>query len=222
MYRDVFHTHCDTQWLSGALSAFLVRVINENIRGCRCRGNFRVLAKSIHAPSSLMTGKYSQISRVHHLMQAKSFLPGLIMTFCASASLCSFAAEQRASSHSNNASTILMETASQQYADGQLDQAAASLERALQIQPNNPATLHYLGVLRLQQGQYQQAEALAARSNLRVGSNIALRNRNIQLMQAAQKAQASNTPPNAENDLVAVLGGLQARLSGVWGRLVGN
>ena len=69
---------------------------------------------------------------------------------------------------------------------------------ALPIQPDNPATLHYLGVLRLQQGQYQQAETLATRSNMRVGRNIELGNRNFQLIQAAQQAQASNTPPKAK------------------------
>ncbi|WP_150645063.1 tetratricopeptide repeat protein [Pseudomonas fluorescens] len=142
-------------------------------------------------------------------MPTKSFLPGLILAFCAAASLCSVAAERRASPQSNNASTSLIESASQQYADGQLDQAAATLERALQIQPNNPATLHYLGVLRLQQGQYQQAEALAARSNMRVARNVELRNRNFQLIQAAQQAQASSTPPNAELDRVAVQKGLK-------------
>ncbi|MHC8411287.1 tetratricopeptide repeat protein [Pseudomonas sp. Hz4] len=142
-------------------------------------------------------------------MPTKSLLPGLILTFCAAASLCSVAAERRASPQSNNASTTLIESASQQYADGQLDQAAATLERALHIQPNNPATLHYLGVLRLQQGQYQQAEALAARSNMRVGRNVELRNRNFQLIQAAQQALASSTLPNAEQDRVTVQKGLK-------------
>ncbi|AZC38038.1 tetratricopeptide repeat protein [Pseudomonas chlororaphis] len=142
-------------------------------------------------------------------MPTKSFLPGLILALCAVASHGSVAAERKASQQSNNASTTLIESASQQYADGQLDQAAATLERALHIQPNNPATLHYLGVLRLQQGQYQQAEALATRSNMRVGPNVALRNRNLQLIQAAQKALASNNPPNADKPLVAVREGLE-------------
>ena len=142
-------------------------------------------------------------------MPTKNFLPGLILAFCAVASLCSVAAERRVPAQSNNASTTLIETASRQYENGQLDQAAATLERALHIQPNNPATLHYLGVLRLQQGQYQQAETLAARSNLRVGRNVALRNRNFQLIQAAQQAQASGAPPNAKEDLVAVQKGLE-------------
>ncbi|WP_150764142.1 tetratricopeptide repeat protein [Pseudomonas fluorescens] len=135
-------------------------------------------------------------------MPTKSFLPSLILVFCAVASLCSVAAERRAPAQSNSASTTLIETASRQYEHGELDQAAATLERALHIQPNNPATLHYLGVLRLQQGQYQQAETLAARSNIRVGRNVELLNRNFQLIQAAQQAQASNTLPNAKEDLV--------------------
>ncbi|WP_082457641.1 tetratricopeptide repeat protein [Pseudomonas sp. Leaf48] len=142
-------------------------------------------------------------------MPTKSFLPGLILVFCAVASFCSVAAERRAPAQSNSASTTLIETASRQYENGQLDQAAATLERALNIQPNNPATLHYLGVLRLQQGQYQQAETLAARSNMRVGRNVELRNRNFQLIQAARQAQSSGTPPNAKEDLVAVQKGLE-------------
>jgi Tfp pilus assembly protein PilF len=146
-------------------------------------------------------------------MPTKNFLPGLILAFCAAASICSVAAERRASPQSNNASTNLIETASQQYEDGQLDQAAATLERALQIQPNNPATLHYLGVLRLQQGQFQQAEALATRSNLQVGRNVQLRNRNFQLIQAAQQAQASNTPPSDEENRIAVQQSREARLA---------
>lgn len=151
----------------------------------------------------------SEISRVRPLMPTKSFLPGLILAFCAVASLCSVAAERSAPSQSNSASTTLIETASRQYENGQLDQAAATLERALHIQPNNPATLHYLGVLRLQQGEYQQAETLAARSNMRVGRNVALRNRNFQLIQAAQQARASSTSPNAKENLVAVQKGLE-------------
>jgi Tfp pilus assembly protein PilF len=124
-------------------------------------------------------------------------LPALILLLCAVTSSLTFARERAVQVHSNNASTQLIETASEQYAEGKLDQAAATLERALQIQPSNPATLHYLGVLRLQQGQYDQAQVLATRSNLRVGRNTALRNRNLQLIQAAQHAQVSGRLPAA-------------------------
>lgn len=116
---------------------------------------------------------------------------------------------------SNNASTALIEAASQQYAEGHLDQAAATLERALHIQPNNPATLHYLGVLRLQQGQYQQAETLAARSNLRVGANHALHARNLQLITAARNAQRSGALPAAIKDSDAAQGRAGSDASGI-------
>ena len=130
-------------------------------------------------------------------MPSTPVLPALLLLFSAITAQGALAGERYAPARSNNASTVLIETASQQYADGQLDQAAATLERALHIQPNNPATLHYLGVLRLQQGQYEQAETLALRSNLRVGNNHALRSRNLQLIEAAHKAQGSGMLPTA-------------------------
>ncbi|MFK8328659.1 tetratricopeptide repeat protein [Pseudomonas sp. BJa5] len=137
-------------------------------------------------------------------MPTTCFLPGILLAFCAVASQGAVAAERNAAIQSNKASTALIETASQQYADGQMEQAAATLERALQIQPNNPATLHYLGVLRLEQGQYEQAETLALRSNVGVGNNVMLRNRNFQLIEAAQKAQAASTPAAAQKDRGAI------------------
>jgi len=146
----------------------------------------------------------SEISRVCPLMPTKRFLPSFLLAFCAVASFGPVAAERKTPAQSNSASTALIETASRQYESGQLDQAAATLERALHIQPNNPATLHYLGVLRLQQGQYQQAQTLALRSNMRITGNEALRNRNLQLIQAAQQAQASGIPPKAQENPVAV------------------
>ena len=155
----------------------------------------------------------SEISRVCPLMPIKPFLPSFILAFCAVASFCPVAAERKTPAQSNSASTALIETASRQYESGQLDQAAATLERALHIQPNNPATLHYLGVLRLQQGQYQQAQTLALRSNMRIVGNEALRNRNLQLIQAAQQAQASGIPPKVQENPVAVQKAREAQVA---------
>ncbi len=130
-------------------------------------------------------------------MPSQRLLSALLLLFSAVTCQGVLAGAYSAPSRSNKASTQLIETASRQYEEGKLDQAAATLERALQIQPGNPATLHYLGVLRLEQGQYDQAEVLAVRSNQRVGNNRALRNRNFQLIQAAQKARASGMVPVA-------------------------
>ncbi|MGE8114112.1 MULTISPECIES: tetratricopeptide repeat protein [Pseudomonas] len=124
-------------------------------------------------------------------MPSQRLLPALFLLFSTVACQGVQAGSYSAPARSNKASTQLIEAASRQYEEGKLDQAAATLERALQIQPGNPATLHYLGVLRLEQGQYDQAEVLAVRSNQRVGGNTALRNRNYQLILAAQKARQS-------------------------------
>ncbi|WP_313712674.1 tetratricopeptide repeat protein [Pseudomonas sp.] len=128
-------------------------------------------------------------------MPSQRLLSALFLLFSAVACQGVQAGSYAAPARSNKASTQLIEAASRQYEEGKLDQAAATLERALQIQPGNPATLHYLGVLRLEQGQYDQAQVLAVRSNQRVGSNTALRNRNYQLIEAAQKARGSGWVP---------------------------
>jgi len=128
-------------------------------------------------------------------MPSQRLLSALFLLFSAVACQGVQAGSYAAPARSNKASTQLIEAASRQYEEGKLDQAAATLEHALQIQPGNPATLHYLGVLRLEQGQYDQAQVLAVRSNQRVGSNTALRNRNYQLIEAAQKARGSGWVP---------------------------
>ena len=65
----------------------------------------------------------------------------------------------------NDAVVSLVNAAQSDISDGKYDAAAATLERALRLEPRNPALWHQLEKLRMQQGQYQQAEGLAARSN---------------------------------------------------------
>lgn len=65
----------------------------------------------------------------------------------------------------NTAVLALVDAARADISGGKLDSAAASFERALRIEPRNPVLWQELAKLRLQQGQYQQAENLAARSN---------------------------------------------------------
>src|SRR5437762_13065607 len=59
----------------------------------------------------------------------------------------------------------LMDSARNDVAAGRLANAAASLERALRIEPRNPRLWHELARVRLLQGDRVQAETLAARSN---------------------------------------------------------
>jgi Tfp pilus assembly protein PilF len=69
----------------------------------------------------------------------------------------------------------LMQSARADTSAGRLSNAAASLERALRIEPRNPRLWHELARVRLKQGQYAQAESMAARSIAWAGSDSTLR-----------------------------------------------
>ena len=69
----------------------------------------------------------------------------------------------------------LLQTAEMQQADGQLAAAAASLERALRIEPQNPWTWYRLAAVRLEQDRLDQAEQLARRCDALAGSDAQVR-----------------------------------------------
>ncbi|MGH8613397.1 MAG: tetratricopeptide repeat protein [Gammaproteobacteria bacterium] len=71
----------------------------------------------------------------------------------------------------NAAVVALLGTADQQGRAGNLDNAAAVIERALRLEPQNPLLWHRLATVRLQQRQFAQAASLAAKSNTLAGSN---------------------------------------------------
>jgi len=83
----------------------------------------------------------------------------------------------------------LMESARADSAAGRLTTAAASLERALRIEPRNPRLWHELARVRLKQGEYAQAENMAARSNSWAGSDSGLRELNQQVIEQAREAR---------------------------------
>ena len=82
----------------------------------------------------------------------------------------------------------LMETARADAAVGKLANAAASIERALRIEPRNPRLWQELARVRLKQGQFLQAEQVAARSNSWAGKDNALRAENWRLIAEARDA----------------------------------
>lgn len=86
----------------------------------------------------------------------------------------------------NGAVVALLDNAKADAGSGKLDAAAASLERALNIEPHNPALWSELAKLRLQQGQFDQAAGLAAKSNTLAGNNKALRATNWRLIGEAR------------------------------------
>ncbi len=67
--------------------------------------------------------------------------------------------------------------------------AAASLERALRIEPRNARLWHELAQVRLQEEEYRQAESLALRSNRFTGDNNVLRRANWELIAESRKGR---------------------------------
>lgn len=69
---------------------------------------------------------------------------------------------------------------------GELEIAAAKLERALRIEPRNPLLWHYLAALRLRQGQATLAVNLAQKSNAYAKQDTDLLARNQRIIDQAR------------------------------------
>ena len=101
----------------------------------------------------------------------------------------------------NPAVLALLQTAEKDLGAGRPNEAAILLERALRIEPRDATVWHYLGMARLEQGKFAQAEAMAAKSHSLAAEDRSLRARNAGLMAAAQQAAGkpvsvpSNEPP---------------------------
>ena len=97
----------------------------------------------------------------------------------------------------NAAVASLMDAARADASAGRLANAAASLERALRIEPRNPRLWQELARVRFQQGDYVQAENVAARSNSWAGSDSALRAENWRLIAQAREARGDSAGAKA-------------------------
>lgn len=86
----------------------------------------------------------------------------------------------------------LLNSAADQVEAGKFDKAAAALERALRIEPRNGEIWHLLGQVRLHQGHYDQAAAMARKSNSFAAGNSTLQQQNSALLATA--AQLSGKP----------------------------
>jgi predicted Zn-dependent protease len=93
-----------------------------------------------------------------------------------------------------------MESARADAAAGKLSTAAASIERALRIEPRNPRLWQELARVRLQQAQFVQAEQMAARSNSYSGSDNAVRAENWRLIAQAREARGDADGARAARD----------------------
>ena len=115
------------------------------------------------------------------------------------------AAEEAPPVSDNHAVVALVAGAHADTAAGKLAAANASLERALRIEPRNPALWHELARLRLQQGEWRQAESLAAKSNAWARNNSRLRAANWLLIGQARAEQGDVYGAQAAFDKAAVI-----------------
>ena len=83
----------------------------------------------------------------------------------------------------------LLENAQAQQNTGQYDSAAATLERALRIEPDNAHLWHELGQVRLQQQQWLQAEQMAQKSLRLASGDRRLEAANWRLIASARLAR---------------------------------
>jgi predicted Zn-dependent protease len=81
----------------------------------------------------------------------------------------------------------LLDHAEQQANSGDLDAAAASLERAIRIDPRNAVLWYHLATVRLAQGIASQAEQLAVKSNSLATGNRVQQSRNWELIARARR-----------------------------------
>ena len=95
----------------------------------------------------------------------------------------------RPATRESTAVASLMDSARADSAAGRLTNAAATLERALRIEPRNPRLWSELARVRFQQRDYAQAESTALRSESWAGKDNLLRADNWRLIAAARDAR---------------------------------
>ena len=83
----------------------------------------------------------------------------------------------------------LLDDADQYVVSGKKQEAVASIERALRIEPKNPVLWNRLGQLRLQNGEWEQAIAMAKKSNVLATGNRSLQADNWMIIAKARDAQ---------------------------------
>ncbi len=99
----------------------------------------------------------------------------------------------------------LLDDADQYAASGKRDQAAASLERALRIEPKNPLLWHRLSLIRLQQGNWDQAIALATKSNVLAAGNFTLQSDNWLVIAKAKDAMGDKAGATKATEMAHTL-----------------
>jgi tetratricopeptide (TPR) repeat protein len=92
--------------------------------------------------------------------------------------------------------TALLNDAEKFSNEGNTEKAAATIERALRIEPKNALLWHHLAAIRMQQQQWQQAIAMARKSNALAGTNKTLKSDNWAIIAAAYDSLGNKEKAN--------------------------
>jgi predicted Zn-dependent protease len=95
----------------------------------------------------------------------------------------------------------LMDQARTEAAAGRMENAAASMERAIRLEPKNPRLWQELARLRLTQRDYAQAEQVAMRSNTFTRGDYALRAENWNIIAQAREARGDASGARSAREL---------------------
>ena len=118
---------------------------------------------------------------------SKSLLPVVVLPVLLAA--CAALSPAPTAVSDNAAVLALVDQAHAEAADHRPQGAMGTLERALRIEPRNPFLWQELARLHLAQGDFDQTESLAARSNSWAGENRPLRAANWRLIREARLAR---------------------------------
>lgn len=95
----------------------------------------------------------------------------------------------------------LMDQARTEASAGRLGNAAASMERAIRLEPKNARLWQELARLRLNQRDYVQAEHVAMRSNTLTRGNYAIRAENWNIIAQAREARGDTAGARSAREL---------------------
>ena len=103
---------------------------------------------------------------------------------------------QPAQSVSSKPVNVLLARAESELDAGNLEQSAANLERAIRIAPHNAVIWHKLARVYLHQGELQQAEAMAKKSNSLATTDDSLWANNWRIIAEARRLQGDTDGAN--------------------------
>ena len=109
------------------------------------------------------------------------------------------------SSSSSPAVVALLNDADKFAITGKNQEAVASIERAIRIEPKNPVLWHKLGKVRLQEGKWDQAIAMAKKSNVLAAGNRLLQSENWMIIAKASEGKGDTAGAMHAHDMAKQL-----------------